>query len=491
MVTLLPLMGFLPFVVLFLGLTKSNFKSYQVTSFTFVLVLALSILLWDFGAQKAFEAALEGAIIALFPIIWVIFGAIFTYFVSLRTGAIETIKSYLSSITPDRNIQAVIIAFCFGGFLEAVAGFGSAVAIPCAMLLALGYAPVQSALIALVANSVPVAFGALGIPVIVLSQITQLDLSTLTQFVALQLAPFAILVPLAIIFISSGSFKKARASIKDALLLGALFTLFQTLAAFFIGPELCAVSGSLFSLVVYVMIKKSSAKTDYKALSLAMSNYIILLAIVLITRLGNFPELKAAPFAFTINIEGHKILIDYITTPGTLLLVSAIIGGSILGLKAKDFVEIFKESFQKIRLSAITIISIVALAKVMGYSGMIASVAGVIAAASGSAYPLIAPVIGALGTFVTGSDTSSNILFGELQKQTAIQTGYNAEWIVASNTSGATAGKMISPQSISIAASTLGINDKEGEILRQSIKYCLGYAFVLGVYVFLVSILIF
>ena len=172
-----------------------------------------------------------------------------------------------------------------------------------------------------------------------------------------------------------------------------------------------------------------------------------------------------------------------------MLFVSAIIGGLIQGLSAKKLSSLTALTARKILPSALTILSIVALAKVMGYSGMIISVAATLTAVAGSGYPLIAPLIGALGTFVTGSDTSSNILLGELQKNAAINTGYSPEWITASNTFGATAGKMISPQSISVAASTVGIK-RESEIIRTTIFFCAGYAFIMGIYVYIVALML-
>jgi len=360
------------------------------------------------------------------------------------------------------------------------------------MLIALGFNPVKACVISLVANSVPVAFGALGIPVIILSQITALDLTILTKYVALQLLPFSLLIPIAIVVINNNGFKNIKTSIIDAILIGAIFTLTQTLVAFFIGPELIAVLGSLVSLLTFIIIKnitnKNKEKNDYKTILWAIINYLILLLLVIITRIFNLEFLKQFPFTILINIGEHKVKYDWLTTPGTLLFLSAIIGGIIQKLDFKKIGELMLKSIDKIKFSAITILNIVILAKIMGYSGITNSLAFNFAFFSGKFYPFISPVLGALGTFVTGSDTSSNILFGSLQKETAIKIAANPEWLASANTAGATAGKMISPQSISVAASTVGLQNEENKIITTTIFYCLGYVIILGIYVFVVSL---
>jgi len=439
-------------------------------------------------ADKLAFAAIEGIITALIPITWVIFAAVFTYFVSVETGSMEVVKKFLLDITPDINVQVVIIAFCMGGFLESIAGFGTAVAIPTAMLISIGIKPLKAAILCLIANSVPVAFGALGIPIIILSGVTSLDLSQLTKYVAIQLLPFAILVPVVLVFINNETIKGIKRSLLEALFIGVLFTVGQTLTAFLLGPELPALMGSTISLFFFVLYKKFGQKMEYRKISWAVVNYVILFFLVILTRLILKEGLKQPCFNLVIPVGGHAVKIDYLSTPGTLLFVSAVAGGLLQGLRLKKIRQLMITTANKIKFSTLTIINIVALAKVMGYSGIISSVAGLVAFVSGGFYPLFAPAIGAIGTFVTGSDTSSNILFGELQKKTALSIGVDPTWIAASNTSGATAGKMISPQSISVAASTVGLGSEENKIIRATTGYCLGYVLILGLYVYLVKI---
>lgn len=488
------LISTIPLLLLFAGLTATRIKSHFVTLAGLAVTAILASFVWQMAPARIASSVMEGGLIALVPIIWVILAAVFTYFAGVESGAMETVRATLVTLSPDRNVQAVIIAYCFGGFLEGVAGFGTAVAIPTAVLITMGFAPVTAAVIALVANSVPVAFGALGIPVIVLAQITGLDLATLTRYVALQLLPFSILVPLVIALISNGGARGIGPSLPEIFVLGILFGGIQTLTAFYLGPELVAVMGALGSLALYVLYKSATGKWkaegDQKKLLLALAAYIILLALVLITRLLPLDFLKRAPFVLTVPVGAGAVKIDWLTTPGTLLFVSAIVGSLLQGLSLSQVGRVFVQSLNRIKWSAWTIVNIVALAKIMGYSGMVASTATLLAALSGKAYPLLAPGLGAVGTFVTGSDTASNILLGELQRETAVKIGADASWIVASNTAGATAGKMISPQSISVAAATIGLQSEERAIVRRTILYCTAYSAVMGLFIYVVNLLL-
>jgi lactate permease len=490
----LGLISTIPLLLLFAGLTATNIKSHFVTLAGLAVAALLACLLWQMSPARLASSLAEGGLIALIPIIWVILAAVFTYFAGVESGAMETVRVLLMTLSPDRNVQAVIIAYCFGGFLESVAGFGTAVAIPTAVLIAMGFAPIQAAVIALVANSVPVAFGALGIPVIVLAQITGLDLDTLTRYVAWQLLPFSVLVPVAIALISNAGFKGIGASLPGVFALGMLFGGLQTITALFIGPELVAVAGSLGSLALYIAYKslfgKWKAQIESRTLLMALASYLVLLALVVITRLLPLDFLKRAPFVLLLTVGTGAVKIEWLTTPGTLLFVSAVAGSLLQGLPLRTIGRVFLQSLDRIKWSAWTIINIVALAKVMGYSGMIASTATLLASFSGKAYPLIAPGLGAIGTFVTGSDTASNILLGELQRETAKKIGADVTWITAANTSGATAGKMISPQSISVAAATVGLQSEERSIVRRTFLYCAAYSAVMGLFVYVVNLLL-
>ncbi|MGB9621536.1 MAG: L-lactate permease [Brevinematia bacterium] len=486
---LLGIISFVPFILIGFGILKTNIKMHWVTLGVMFITSALSFL-WQRNVEVLIVSFAEGIIISLIPIIWVIFAAVFTYFISIETGSIEKIKLFLNSISEDRNIQALIIAFCFGGFLESIAGFGTAVAIPTGMLVALGFNPVTAAIISLVANSVPVAFGALGLPIIVLSNLTQLSLHVITKYVALQLLPFSMIVPFAIVIISNGGFRNLKKSVLDTLIIGFTFTLTQTLVAFFVGPELVAVLGSLVSLMVIVFIKNLNKPNPYlNQIFLPFVNYFILLIFVVLTRFVLVDSLSKYPFVFYVHVFHKSIKIDYLTTPGTLLFISSIIGAYLQGANTKKILNTASLTISKIKWSALTIISIVILAKIMGNTGMIISSAILIANISSIMYPVFAPIIGAIGTFITGSDTSSNILFGVLQKETANNLNLNVSWITASNTSGATAGKMISPQSIAVASSAVGLQGYEKQIISVTLPICLVYSIILGLYIWLIILL--
>jgi lactate permease len=485
------MIGMIPLFILFGLLGFTRIPAHAATPFALAVAWLLAGFYWEASANLLAAAAGAGVITAFFPIIWVIFAAVFVFFVCTESGAIETIRQSLVRICPERGLQAVLIAFCFGGFLEAVAGFGSAVAIPTAMLIALGFEAVGAVLICLVANSVPVAFGALGIPLIVLAQETDLELMQLTRYCALQLFPFAVLVPLVVCLLAGQGQPLRRRMVLEVVLIGFVFASVQTLAAFFIGPELVAIAASLASMAFYLLLFRlrnpQAEKIMTRSLVRALSPFLLLLLLVLTTRLLDFPVLKTAPFTFVIGLHRESLKIDWLITPGTLLLLSAALGGLAQGLNLVQMRSLLWKTFVRIRWTVITVVCIVVTAKVMTASGMIESAATLTAVLAGAYYPLIAPLLGALGTFVTGSDTSSNILLGQLQKQTALSTGFDPHWLVASNAAGATAGKMISPQSIAVATAAIGIESRQRDVFRAALAYCAVYVLLMGVLVLTVA----
>ncbi|MCX7881813.1 MAG: L-lactate permease [Brevinematales bacterium] len=482
------LFAVLPFVFLFVGILGTSLKTYLVSLTVLLFTTFLALLGWQASWSTIGLSYLEGTIMALLPIIWVIVMAVFTYEVGVRTQAIEKLQNFLGHISPEPAIQAILIAFGLGGFLESVAGFGTAVAIPTAMLVGIGFPPLRAALISLVANSVPVAFGALGIPVIVLSRITTLPLSTLTSAIAWQLFPFAFIIPLVIVFIASHGTPLPLKVWGEALFLGMVFTILQTMVALLIGPELVAVIASLGVLFSSVLLRWEKAKTHLITIAKSMAPYGLLLVFVLLTRLSLFPWLKEFPFVLSWKVNDHTLTVEWLTTPGTLLLLSTVIGGTIQGASWKTLWQAFSSSVEKLKASILTILSIVIMAKVMGNTPMVTDLSKALAIVSGPLFPFFSPLLGALGTFVTGSDTSSNILFGKLQRDTATSLSLDPTWITAANTSGATAGKMISPQSIAIASSAVGLQGSEGKILSRSLWFCLGYSVLLGLFVGFVAL---
>ncbi|MCX7749921.1 MAG: L-lactate permease [Clostridia bacterium] len=505
------IMAFIPIAWLVFSLGKLKMKAYKASLTALILTLLISGIFFNMPVNFIAQASLEGIMLALYPIIWVIISALFVYNVTVETGSMAQIKKMLSGLSSDRRIQGLILAFGFGGFLEAVAGFGTAVAIPASILAAMGFNPVLAATVCLIANTIPVAFGVLGIPVITLSQVTSLPVKELSVYTSLQLIPFVILLPFVLIFAVTGSFKNVKGVIGVSLASGTAFAAGQTLTAMYVGPELAAVVGALASLVVIVTwiklrpVKRvwlfegekgdkeeAREKISLKGALAAWAPYLLILGMIFIIRflpflgfLNEYPFVLKQQFYF--GPGGKALAFQWLSGGGTILFISAVIGGLIQGAAFKKIFGILLKTLRQVDKTIVTVLSIVVLAKLMGYSGMVNSIAAALAAVSGSLYPLIAPFIGALGTFLTGSDTSSNVLFGSLQKQTAIQLGINQEWLTAANASGATAGKMISPQSISIAVSSTGLQGNEGRIFGTTLKYCLVYVIFMGLLVFAFS----
>jgi len=478
-----------------------------------LLAFVISSTVWEMPLNFAFQAILEGILTGLWPIAWVIIAAIYTYNVTVETGNMRVINDTLAKISPDRRVQALLIAFSFGGFLEAAAGFGTAVAIPASLLAGIGFDPLFASVICLIANTVPVAFGGIGIPVITLAQVTGLSEEILSAYTAYQLVPFIVVLPFVLVVVMTKSLKGLKDVFDICLVSGISFAAFQTLGAVYIGPEMAAIIGSLSSLLavaIYARLKPikdiwvfPGEKAKYEIAStksmvqkeenmsakkqfVAWTPYIVLL--VLIMSVNLLPQFKFLGDIFTkvqvyFGPEAKPLVFQWINTPGTIMFISAIVGGLVQKSSIKNLAVVLMKTVKQLAPTIAVVSSIVAMAKIMDYSGMVSVLAIALANAAGKVYPFISPLIGALGTFITGSDTSSNILFGALQKQTALQINANPAWIASANTVGATAGKMISPQSIAVAASATGLLGKEGEILKSTIPYCLIYALLLGVLV--------
>jgi lactate permease len=509
------LLALLPLLVLLVGLGALKLPTHLAGLAALAVTAALAVSAFGMGALPAAQAGLEGAMLALFPIVWVVVSAVFVYNVAVSTGSMETIKRTLSSISPDRRVQALILAFGFGGFLEAVAGFGTAVAIPAGIMAAMGFHPLLAATACLIANTIPVAFGVLGIPVITLAQVTDLSLANLALYTALQLIPFIVALPLVLVAFVTGGVKHIRGVGLLCVASGAAFAAGQTLAAAAIGPELAAVVGSLASLAVIVLWTKlrpvkrpwlfpgetdaestdTTAKIPLSASLRAWSPYLIILAIVLAVKFLPFLGFLNKP-PFTVSAQfyfgpgGKPQSFALASSGGTALFAAAIASGFIQGATLLQIVKVLGKTLRQLWKTAVTILCVVMLAKLMGYSGMVGALASAVAWLSGPVYPLIAPLLGALGTFLTGSDTSSNVLFGGLQKNTAISLGMDPEWLATANASGATAGKMISPQSISIATSSTGLGGSESKILGKTLKYCVVYVVLIGVVVWAAGFLL-
>lgn len=489
------IVALLPIILLMVALGVFKVPGHIICPIALVITIILAMLMWGMPFGITVSAALEGIALAVWPIMIVIIAAVFTYNLSIYTKGMDVIKKMLTGVTNDRRILVLILAFGFGGFLEAVAGFGTAVAIPAGILAALGFEPMFAATICLIANTTPTAFGAIGLPVNTLAKVSDISVGPLSYTISLQLFAFIVILPFVLVMITGKGFKGLKGVIGITIASGLSFAIVQMIVAKYLGAELPAVLGSVVSMGVTILIAKvfykdksleEEEKVSFKQGVIAWLPFILIfIFIILVSPL--FPAIyePIAAVQTSVNIYkgagAHPYTFVWLATPGTIIIVATFIGGLIQGASFGAIVKVFLQTVKQMFKSAITIIAIVALAKVMGYSGMIKSIALVLVMVTGSFYPVISPLIGALGTFVTGSDTSANVLFGGLQVEAAKSLGVNPYWLAAANTCGATAGKMISPQSIAVATAATGLEGSEGKILNSTLKYCVSYVILLGV----------
>lgn len=500
------LLALLP--ILTLIVLMGVFKVPGDRSSLITLIVTIVIAVWYFGQplQQTGLSFFYGALKALVPILLIILMAIYSYNVLLHTGKIEVLKAQFSSISSNKCIQVLLITWGFGGLLEGMAGFGTAVAIPAAILISLGFKPVFSALVSLIANSVPTAFGAVGVPVIVLAQETSLDVMKVAPAVVAQLAVTMILVPIVIAQLTVPGKKALPRNILIGTVIGAVSLAVQYLAARYIGPETPAILGSAAAIAVIILMGRildrrtarssgtnttpSTHRHSTKEILQAWAVYALIMLLILLT--SPLLPLKdiLAPVAetsigFNIGGETRTWSVQWLVQGGLLLFIGSFAGGLLQGGKAGGLLKLLWKSTVQLKKTFITVICLVGFSSIMETSGMINTLAVALATATGALYPLFAPAIGAIGTFLTGSDTSANILFGKLQAGVAEHIGADPVWISASNTAGATGGKIISPQSIAIATSACGQQGQEGRILKAALLYALGYVVITGIVVYI------
>ena len=502
------LLAMLPIIWLIIALSGLKMAGHVACPIALIITAVEALFLWKQKIIDVLTGGLEGFAMAIWPICLVIVAAVFTYNLVVHTKNMELIKKMLTSVSKDKRILVLIISWGFGGFMEGMAGFGTAVAIPAGILCGLGFDPIFAAMICLVANTTPVAFGSIGIPTVTAANVTGFSPHMTASYVVLQLAIMVILVPFFLVFIT-GKHEGAKGlgDYKEILFItlmsGVSFLIPQYLTAKFIGAELPAVIGSVCSMAVTiilakVMLKGKSSKFDVeieekedersltvKDALVAWSPFILVLVFLLLTSTlvpaihdplsaikSNVPIYSgegATPYTFT-----------WVATPGVLILIAAFIGGIIQKCPIGEIFGVLGKTIVQMLKTIITIMAVLATAKIMGYSGMTQSIADFIVRVTGSFYPLVAPLIGSIGTFVTGSSTSSSVLFSKLQASTGAELNINQIWLVAANTVGSTAGKIISPQSIAVATAATATVGKESEILTKVIKYFVLFAVIYG-----------
>lgn len=512
------IIAIIPIVLLFvlmLGLKMAGHKSAFITLLvTIALALfvapAMGFVPKDFTFAGVGWAVVEGVLKAVFPILIIILMAIFSYNVLVESKEIEVIKNQFTSFSDDKGVTVLMLVWGFGGLLEGMAGFGTAVAIPAAILISLGYKPVFSALVALIANTVPTGFGAVGVPVITLCNEVAAGgvaspelIREVSTYCVVQLSPLFIILPFIILTLTNRSRSAIGRNLLISLWVGGISLATQYVVAMSLGAETPAIIGSVAAIIALLVYSKLFApKKDngnvkhYTAAETfrAWSVYFFILLFILLSG-PLFPDINSflkshlvSRVALPIYADGTTFNFGWISNAGLMLLLGTVIGGLIQGVSPRKLLVILARTMVNLRKTVITIISLVSLASVMNYAGMIVVIASALAAVTGQLYPVFAPLIGAIGTFVTGSDTSSNILFAKLQANVAHQLNYgNSDWLVAANTTGATGGKMISPQSIAIATAACDMQGRDGEILKAAIPYAIAYIAIGGLMVLLAA----
>lgn len=500
------LLGLSPILWMIIALCGFKMAGYKASFVAMILAAILSISVWKLPVLDTATAALEGFAMAVWPIILVIIAAVFLYNLSLHTGKMEIIKQMITSVSADKRILVILIGWCFGGFMEGMAGFGTAIAIPAGMLAGLGFPPLLACLVCLVANGTPTPFGSIGIPTVTLANLVGLDNATLAFTETLQLASFMILAPFLMVIITGKGIKALKGVFMITLLSALSFVLPQLAIAYFVGSELAVVVGSICSLLVTIVVsmrheKRAGTPDEYrmeqttkqsihlKDALIAWAPFILVFVFLLSTSklvapLNAFLNQFSSAVPIYTGEGASPYTFTWINTPGIWIFLSAFIGGFIQGASFTGMLRVLKATLVQMSKTMVTMLCVLATAKIMGYSGMIASIANMFVLTLGSFYPFAAPLIGALGTFVTGSGTSSSVLFGNVQLQAAEAIGANAYWMVALNSLGVAVGKMMAPQSLAIGLVAVNESGKDGELLKRVFPYAFGFLILMALLAF-------
>ncbi|ARN21117.1 L-lactate permease [Piscinibacter gummiphilus] len=520
------LVALIPIVFFFLALTKLRLKGWQAGTVTVLLSLGVALFFYRMPVSAALASAVYGFFYGLWPIAWIIVAAVFLYKISVKTGQFDVIRSSILSVTPDQRLQLILVGFCFGAFLEGAAGFGAPVAITAALLVGLGFKPLYAAGLCLIANTAPVAFGAMGIPIIVAGQVSGVDAFSIGQMAGRQLPFMTVLVLFWIMAIMDG-WRGVKETWPAVLVGGGSFAIVQFLTANFIGPELPDITSAIVSLVSLTLflkvwqpkrifrfevepgqpkapaMPKHTAPLTAVAVLKAWSPFIVLTAMVTVWSIKPFKALFAAkaalawtvinvPVPFLHNLVektppvvaaatpyGAMYSLNWLSATGTAILIAAVITIAFTRLSPAKAVATLGETFKELAIPIYSIGMVLAFAFVANYSGLSATLALALAH-TGQAFTFFSPFLGWIGVFLTGSDTSANALFAALQATTAQQLGLPQVLTVAANTTGGVTGKMISPQSIAIACAAVGLAGRESDLFRFTVKHSLIFAAIIG-----------
>ena len=500
------LLALSPILWLVIALSIIKMAPWKACIIALIISLAAGCGVWNMEGNYATEAVLEGLALACWPILLVIVAAIFTYNLTLETKAMDTIKEMLTSVSHDKRVLILLIAWGFGGFLEGMAGFGTAIAVPAGMLAGIGVNPILSVSVCLIANSVPTAYGSIGIPLVTLANVTAFDPMQLATFTSLQLGVLTLLCPWLIVIVTGGSLKALRSMTIMCLGSGLAFFLPELALSMFVGPELAVVAGAIVTMGTIVFLakkfpvndpefamgSKTSAKiTTAKAVNACLPFILIFIFLLFTSKL--VPPINQFLMQFKSSVPiytgegGVPYTFVWINTPGVLIMLAAFIAGSKQGASFGSMLKLLGKTVNGLKFTMITIIAVIATAKVMGYSGMTNQIADTAVAATGTAYPCIAAFLGSVGTYITGSATSSCVLFGKLQVMASQAIGANENvqaWVAAANATGACAGKMISPLSIAIGSAAIGVKGADAKLLAFAVKIYIPFVIFMGAIVY-------
>ncbi|MEK4746419.1 L-lactate permease [Niallia sp. FSL W8-0177] len=515
----------IPILYFFWALAIKRMKGHMAGITTLLLALLLSVTAFNMPVGMSIMSASQGIVYGLLPIGWIIVTSVLLYKLTVKSGQFSIIRNFILSITEDRRLQALLVAFSFGAFLEGAAGFGAPVAISAALLAGLGFNPLYAAGICLLANTAPVAFGAIGIPITAVEGPTGIPAFEISKMVGRQLPFISVFIPFYLVIIMAG-FKRVWEVLPAILVSGISFALTQYLSSNFLGPELPDILSALVSLFALVILLKfwkpktifrfkveleTAASAEIKKapdptyspgqIFHAWSPFLVLTAFI---SLWGIPVIKNAltghyegtnfilkginglgerlTFLPEVPLLNNKIIngtgeavaaifkLEVLGAAGTAILFSCIVTKYIARLSWKDVYATAKETLHELKFPILTISSVVGFAYVTNASGM-STTLGMTLAKTGALFPFFSPVLGWLGVFITGSDTSANLMFGNLQKVTSMSVGMDPVLAIAANSSGGVTGKMISPQSIAVACAAVGLAGKESELLRFTLKH--------------------
>ena len=522
-VLLSTLVAALPIAILLGGLALLRLRAHVAALLGLGAALLTAIFAFGMPAGMAARSAGLGAAYGLFPIGWIILNVIFLYDLTCEKGHFKIMQDSLTGITRDRRLQLLLIAFSFGAFFEGAAGFGTPVAVTAAILIGLGFAPLAASGLSLIANTAPVAFGALGTPIVALAGVTEIDVRQLSVMVGRQLPFFSLIIPFWLVWAFCG-FKKMKEVWPALVVAGVSFAVPQFLISNFHGPWLAGVGAAVFSmasLVVFLLKWRPKTVCENEGIAdravsqqapqrhstgdlvrawlpwIVLSVFVFLWGIPQIKALldglsiGRFsiPGLdrlvfRVPPVVAKETAESAVFTFNWLSFTGTGIFAAAVVSGFLMGFTPRRLIRAYGRTLKRVRFSLLTVAAMLSLGYVTRYSGLDATL-GLAFARTGVLYPFFGTMLGWLGVALTGSDTSSNVLFGSLQKITAGQLGLSPVLMASANSAGGVMGKMIDAQSIVVASTATGWYGHEGTILRYVFFHSLALAALMGLFVLL------